>query len=206
MLISLSLAFTTGDDYDTFNLNPEDDIYSLEGNYDREKCKTCCKVMFYNEKIDRVMDMEFDDKHKVRLSTKNFEQSILMRPLNISKTTHFFELAAYKQINVYVIPRRVMDVRQGSVLGNPLIIWLRKPPLEPKTENQRFTYNYPYTFKGSNLTSYPKHLVIYNGYCLGVSSTYKKWAGNQDLETDGIQISAQKCSDTKNQEFVLIYA
>ena len=202
LLITLVYGFGPGDDYNTYGLAHEADVFTLSNDlFQRDKCKTCCRIMFYNEKYDRVMDMEFNDKEKVRSAKQNYEQSILLRPLDNSRNLKYFELAPYKQINVYAIPRRVMDVRSGSAIGNPLIIWQKKPPLDKGTDNQRFTYKYPY----NDFSLYPKHIIDFNNLCLEATDIYKKWAGNKNLVIDGKQIIAQRCADKPEQEFTIIY-
>ncbi|EMS12819.1 galactose binding lectin 35 kDa subunit [Entamoeba histolytica HM-3:IMSS] len=138
-----------------FNANQE--------NYVREKCKTCCRVIFasdYNYKTEKqftdeddknetpryVMDMEFDDKRSVRYPDGNYEQNVLLRPLKQGNELQFFEFAPYRMYTCYAIPKRVHDIRAGAVEGHTLIIWSKNPPLSdaPGTRNQRFVYVHPY--------------------------------------------------------------
>lgn len=215
--------------------SPEKDIYRNENDlFVREKCKTCCRVMFvseYNFKRKRqfkneddlngdirfAMDMEFDDKRSIRMAEGNYEQCILARPLNKNNELQYFELNSYKMINMFSSPKRVHDIRSGIVVGNKLIIWVKKPALLASTNNQRFTYIYPYDNTYFNKMSdtyinYKKHFTapyyLTDDVCYEVvTDEYQRWTGNQNLKVkgDNYQIKINKCSNDPKQLFSLVY-
>jgi galactose-inhibitable lectin light subunit len=90
-----------------------------------------------------AMDMEFEYESQVREATGDWEQTILMKPINMHRDLQKFELNAYKMISVFNIPKRVHDIRGGIKLGSKLIIWKKKAPLDVGTNNQRFVYHHP---------------------------------------------------------------
>lgn len=64
-------GFRPDNDYNTYGFAHETDLFMLSNDiFQRDKCKTCRRVIFYNKKIIRVMDMEFNDKEKVRSTKK----------------------------------------------------------------------------------------------------------------------------------------
>ena len=129
--------------------------------YEREKCTTCCRVLFvsdYNYKTKKrfqpaddkagdtryTMDQEFDYLQNVRSATGNYEQCILVRPLIAGKPTQYWEFAPYMMYISFNIPKRVHDIRGGANANSKLIIWIKKAPLAEGTNNQRFVYIHPY--------------------------------------------------------------
>jgi galactose-inhibitable lectin light subunit len=223
--------------YDSYQIqnHPEANVFKdLNQLFDREKCKTCCRVSFvsnYNFDAKRgftkdddnrsyrrfAMDMEFDDKRSVRLAEGEYEQCILLRPLNKNNELQWFELNAYKMINSFPIPKRVHDIRSGIKKNNKLIIWKKKPPLNTGTNNQRFVYTYPYGKNYYNINNdiyinYPKHFyapfyttepVCYEA----VTNSYQRWTGNKMLTVidDNYQIQINECKDDPKQEFIPIF-
>ena len=149
--------------YNTFNKKATDKPFTT-GNelYVRDKCTTCCRVLFVSEynyatgkrfttadyKNDKVvihtMDEEFDWIENVRTATGSYEQCILLRPIEAGKTTQYWEFAPYMMYVAFNIPLRVHDIRGGANAGSKLIIWKKKPPLDAGTNNQRFIYIHPY--------------------------------------------------------------
>ena len=202
--------------------------------FDRKQCKTCCRVIFvsdHNFKTDKqftseddkrgdtryAMDMEFDDISGVRETTGDYEQCILLRPLDMSNHLQHFELNAYKMINMFSAPQRVHDIRSGISKGNKLIIWKKKSPLLASTNNQRFTYLFPYQKQyydkmDSVYTDYKKHFyapyyttekVCYEAH----TGTKQTWTGNKKLTVLGTsyQIKIESCKDDSKQLFVPVY-
>ena len=100
--------------YNVHNRRATDEPFKA-GNelYERDKCTTCCRVLFVSEynyetgtnftnedyKKDKVvihtMDEEFDWIENVRTALGNYEQCILLRPIEAGKTTQFWEFAPY---------------------------------------------------------------------------------------------------------------
>ncbi|EDS89289.1 galactose-inhibitable lectin 35 kda subunit precursor [Entamoeba histolytica] len=200
-----------------FNANQE--------NYVREKCKTCCRVIFasdYNYKTEKqftdeddknetpryVMDMEFDDKRSVRYPDGNYEQNVLLRPLKQGNELQFFEFAPYRMYTY-----------------------------APGTRNQRFVYVHPYpdswypeyhtvikyrnsrgalVDKKLEWPTYKRH--FYLPYRLDVDLCYQaksaadipsKWYGNRHLNTigDSYQITASVCNAKEpRQIFIPVFA
>lgn len=210
--------------------SPESGIFINNNElFDRNKCSTCCRVSFvsdYNFNKKRqfepsdtdqrfAMDMEFDDKRSIRATEGNYEQTILLRPLNPENELQRFELNSYKMINMFASPKRVHDIRSGIVKNNKLIIWKKKAPLLASTNNQRFVYTYPYDKKyyiDSVYINYPKHFyapyylkepVCYEAYT-GAPQT---WTGNKNLKVigDNYQIRINGCSDDPKQIFIPIF-
>ncbi|ELP86249.1 galactose-inhibitable lectin 35 kDa subunit precursor, putative [Entamoeba invadens IP1] len=158
LCITLSMSYTLK--------YPATDYPQTAGNelYARSKCTTCCRVIFatpynydnnrfftdddYKNGIGRifVMDMEFDTINQVSAPAGGYEQTIMLRPLVEGRELQYFEFASYKMFTVYVLPRRVHDIRRGSYENNRLIIWSKNPPIEgaPGSDNQRFIYVHPY--------------------------------------------------------------
>ena len=153
--------YSTFDSY-LVQATPEAGVYKA-GNelYEREKCTTCCRVLFASEwnykknvkfedahdKEDDprfVMDMEFDNKLSVRMYAGDYEQNVYLRELKPSNELQYWEFAPYYMYTSFTIPKRVHDIRSSANEGNTLIIWYKKPPLDPGTENQRFIYVHPY--------------------------------------------------------------
>lgn len=244
ILILFLIYFVNGADFNTqftseyksyqVQNQPEQNIYKdLNQLFEREKCKTCCRVAFvsnYNfdarrgftdddDKLYRrfAMDMEFDDKRSVRLAEGEYEQCILLRPLNMDNELQWFELNAYKMINPFSIPKRVHDIRSGIKKYNKLIIWKKKPPLDVGTNNQRFVYTYPYKKSYYNTNNdvyinYPKHFYapFYTSepVCYEVvTNSYQRWTGNKMLNVigDNYQIQINECRDDPKQEFIPIF-
>ena len=212
--------------------------------YDRSKCTTCCRVLFasdYNFAKKRqfqdgdtdtryVMDMEFDKLDQVRQASTDWEQCILLRPISLGRELQFFEFAPYKMYISYPLPKRVHDIRRGSSSGHKLIIWAKKPPLDPDTNNQRFVYVHPYSDEIYSTTKdvwkkYPKHFYIpfYTGGSLcyqavddGASSktttqdkvnVFQTWEGNSGLKYSSklvFQITANTCSNTDAKQFPVV--
>ena len=150
--------------YDSYlvQAHPGDGVYKGDQElYERAKCKSCCRVIFasefnyqknvaFNESDPThrndyrlVMDNEFDDKRSVRTHAGSYEQNIYLRVLDGGEL-QFWEFAPYMMYTSFTIPKRVHDIRGGADVGSTLIIWNKKPPLDPGTENQRFIYVHPY--------------------------------------------------------------
>lgn len=194
---------------------------------ERQKCKTCCKVLFASEyNIDHkrqftdqddadghrrfIMNMEFDQLDNVREATGNYEQAVLMRPIEHNPDLAYFELYQYKMINSYLIPKRVLDIKGGSKVGSNLIIWSRKNPLLATSDNQRFTYVYQYPDYQNN---YKKHFMLpyaSTALCFEVlTDKFNIWNGNSGLQysSDVYQIVAGNCdSNNPKQIFTPIFA
>ncbi|EDR24296.1 galactose-inhibitable lectin 35 kDa subunit precursor, putative [Entamoeba dispar SAW760] len=218
----------------------ESGVFSAnQENYVRAKCKTCCRVIFasdYNYKTKKqftnaddvrgdtryVMDMEFDDKRSVRYYQGQYEQNILLRPLKMGNELQFFEFAPYKMYTSFSIPRRVHDIRGGANRGATLIIWMKKAPLDPGTNNQRFVYVHPYKTewyleysKTNKWPSYSKHFYLpfsSNNLCYQAKSEGQQrstWTGNAHLTTTSTsyQIEAASCvANEPRQIFIPVFA
>nr|BAN39901.1 galactose-inhibitable lectin, putative [Entamoeba histolytica] len=218
----------------------ESGVFSAnQENYVRAKCKTCCRVIFasdYNYKTKKpftdaddirgddryVMDMEFDDKRSVRFYQGNYEQNILLRPLKQENELQFFEFAPYKMYTAFSIPRRVHDIRGGANKGATLIIWMKKAPLDPGTNNQRFVYVHPYKTEWypeynnrNKWPSYSKHFYLpfsNNNLCYQAKSEGEErstWTGNRHLTTTttSYQIEAASCdAGEARQIFIPVFA
>lgn len=224
--------FTSAKDSYKINARPSSSIFKNENElFIREKCNTCCRIVIvsdynfhkkrlFNENDEDtrfVMDMEFDDISGARNAESNYEQTILLRPLNMNNILQQFEFYSYKMINSFFIPQRVHDIRSGIVKGNKLIIWQKKAPLLESTNNQRFVYIHPYIssfYKNMNniYTKYQKHFyapfytsehVCYEA----VTNEYQRWTGNQQLTVLGenYQIKINSCSNDPKQFFTPIY-
>ena len=198
--------------------------------FDRNKCQTCCKSVIVsdfnfvtnqlftpNDRDQRfAMDMEFDDISGIRNTESNFEQMILLRPLNMNNILQSFEFYSYKMINLFFIPHRVHDIRSGIKIGNRLIIWGKKAPLASSTNNQRFVYIHPYNkyyynSMNSVYTNFQKHFYApyytNENVCYeAVINEYQTWTGNKHLTVIGkhYQIKINKCSDNPKQIFTII--
>lgn len=213
---------------------PEKDIDRTDNElYDRQKCKTCCRVIIasdYNYYKDRefqegdtderfVLDMEFDNKDGIRKYATNYEQNILLRPIQEGRNLQEWEFAPYKMFTSYVFPRRVHDIRGGSNIGSTLIIWQKKAPLEPSTDNQRFVYIHPYpsNWYSAKDKKYFKHFYLpfhsskdlcYEGQPKNNSRTGTTWVGMKNLVVEGpsYQIAARICDiSNPRQKFVPVY-
>ncbi|ELP91545.1 hypothetical protein EIN_458890 [Entamoeba invadens IP1] len=234
-LLSYSLAFTSalGSYYVKYPA-PINVFMASNEKYDRMKCTTCCRVLFasdYNFRTKTVfketdpstdtryvMDMEFDDKSLVRAHTGNWEQNILLRPLKMGNELQFWEFASYKMYTSFPIPKRVHDIRGSASIGNTLIIWNKKPPLDAGTKNQRFVYVHPYNDYPSNerYSVYKKHFYIpfetKTDLCYqtkDVRDSRSTWDGNKNLVVLGssFQIAAQRCKASEaKQIFTPIFA
>lgn len=218
---NFDIPFTSA--YNSYQIrkSPEENIFKSENElFIRNKCKSCCKVAFvsnhdFNDGNYYAMDMEFDDKRSIRLAEGNYEQCILLRPLNPNNELQHFELNSYKMINMFASPKRVHDIRNGIVKGNKLIIWKKKEPLLVSTNNQRFVYTHPYSKNYYNdpiYVNYPKH--FYAPYyttepvCYEVHfGNHQRWTGNKNLNVIGksYQIKINGCKDSSTQEFVPIF-
>ena len=200
--------------------------------FEREKCQTCCKTMIVSD-YDfggeyYTMDMEFATKNQVREHKSDWEQTILLNPIKQNRVLQFFELAAYKMINSFSIPKRVHDIRSGIKLNNKLIIWNKKPPLSVSTNNQRFVYNYPYSFiKNDFKKHFQAPFYTDDDVCYEISFTKQYWTGNNlnnrptmseyyyengikeryDYNSNEYQIKISKCEKNNiKQQFTLVYA
>lgn len=227
-----STSFTSAKNSYRIKAKPSDSIFKNKNElFLRDKCSTCCRVVMVsdynfnkkqlfesNDEDQRfAMDMEFDDISGTRNAETNYEQTILLRPLNMDNILQQFELYSYKMINSFFIPHRVHDIRSGIKKGNKLIIWQKKPPLDVSTNNQRFVYIHPYKSSYYNnmnevYTNYQKHFyapfyttepVCYEA----VTHNYQRWTGNKYLTVLGenYQIQINACSDNPKQFFTLIY-
>lgn len=206
-------------------------FYNKNELFSRDKCKTCCRTiivsdynfnqkrLFKNGDIESrfAMDMEFDDISGIRNAESGYEQTILLRPLNMNNILQQFEFYSYKMINCFFIPQRVHDIRGGIKIGNKLIIWSKKPPLDVNTNNQRFVYIHPYSVNYYNkmdniYTKYQKHFYApyytSNYLCYeAVTNEYQRWTGNNLLRvlSENYQIKINTCSEEPKQFFTLIY-
>ena len=199
---------------------PESKVYVNENElFDREKCKTCCKVMFvsdYNPRTNKkfgteddiryAMDIEFNDKKYVRESIGSWEQTILLRPIDMDNELQHWELAPYKMFISFPIPKRVHDIRGGINAGSRLIIWKKKAPLAASTNNQRFVFQHPYKFSNFD---YPKHIsapfYTANDMCYELALDKQTWIGNNkvncgDLCMEGYQIKINNCDNNNDKQ------
>jgi galactose-inhibitable lectin light subunit len=223
-LVTNSLAATC-DKYNVKYPSKSDVFKNINELFDRHKCTTCCRVMIVSDHMpEYAMDMEFEYESQVREATGDWEQTILMKPINMHRDLQKFELNAYKMISVFNIPKRVHDIRGGIKLGSKLIIWKKKAPLDVGTNNQRFVYHHPYTFYNyKNEFKYPKHFqapfYTASDVCYEVhSGTPQVWTGNNHVNRpqcigkdyqygfDEYQVKIAAC-DEKNerQRFTLVY-
>lgn len=211
-----------------YESNPKATDYPT--NYEKMKCSTCCKVLFVsNYDIDNneaftdtgdvsghtryAFNMEFEQINNVRQPKGGYEQTVLLRPLNFNQELSYFELYPYKMINSFVIPKRVLDIKGGSKAGSNLIIWEKKNPLLPTTDNQRFVYNYQYSFVNSDL-KYPKHFHLpfstASDLCFEVlTNKFNTWEGNKNgyYSSDVYQIIANNCDNNNpKQSFEIVFA
>ena len=193
------------------------------------KCSTCCKVLFvsnYNidfnkpftdqDDINQItryaFNMEFEQINDIRKPKGEYEQTVLLRPLNFNQELSYFELYPYKMINSFVIPKRVLDIKGGSKAGSNLIIWEKKNPLLPTTDNQRFVYNYPYSFS-REILKYPKHFYLPFSTSIDLcfeilTDKFNVWNGNINnlYSTDVYQIIANKCDNNNmKQSFEVVF-
>lgn len=207
-----------------------DSFYNEHDLFNRRKCSTCCRVMIVSDydypNDDRyyAMDMEFEDESQTREAVGDWEQTILMKPMDMNRELQKFELSSYKMINVFNIPKRVHDIRSGIKLGNKLIIWQKKPPLDVGTNNQRFVYHHPYKFsRYSDEYKYPKHFqapfYTSDDVCYEVhTGTPQRWQGNNNVNrpqcsssqynygTEEFQVKIAKCDNNNDkQKFTLVY-
>lgn len=233
---NFNVPFTSAkDSYRVQKMPSQDNFRNLNELFNRNKCSTCCRVMFVSDynfdkgrqftlEDDRnndtryVMDMEFDDISGVRAAEGNYEQTILLRPINKENSLQYFELNAYKMINMFDVPGRVHDIRSGISIGNKLIIWSKKEPLLESTNNQRFVYTYPYQSSYLNglpevYKKYQKHFhapyYTNNDVCYeAVTNGKQTWTGNKHLTVKGksYQIKINECSDKAEQFFIPIFA
>lgn len=209
---------------------PENGVFE-NGNelYNRDKCTTCCRMMFvsdYNPRTKKLheknsedlrytLELEMEDVNQVRYCATNWEQTILAKPLyGTVKDTQLWELAAYKMFISYPIPQRVHDIRGGIKLGSKLIIWKKKAPLAASTNNQRFVFHHPYKFSNYNRTL--EHHISAPFYttedvCYELTNNFQFWTGNNDVNCgipcrEGFQIMINKC-DVNNlkQKFNIVY-
>jgi galactose-inhibitable lectin light subunit len=208
---------------------PEPDDSPL--NFGKIKCSTCCKVLFvsnfdfqtnqvFTDKADQenhiryAFNMEFDQMENVRKAEGNYEQAVLLRPIEHNPSLAYFELYPYKMINSFLIPKRVLDIKGGSKAGSNLIIWKKKDPLLPTTDNQRFVYHYPYDKSYYNTNTYPRHfyLPFSTGTPLcfeAMNNKFNTWTGNKDVvySSEVFQIMANNCdSNNPKQIFELVFA
>lgn len=223
--------FTSAKNSYRIKAKPSSNIFKNDNElFDRNKCQTCCRSIIVSDfnfhtnqlftpedKHQRfVMDMEFDDISGIRNTESNFEQTILLRPLNKNNILQLFEFYSYKMINLFFIPHRVHDIRGGIKIGNRLIIWKKKEPLAISTNNQRFVYIHPYNKKYYNsmnqiYTNFQKHFYLpfytTENVCYeAVINEYQRWSGNKHLTVLGnhYQIRINKCSDDPKQIFTII--
>lgn len=213
---------------------PEKDVDIMKNELiDRQKCKTCCRVIiasdfnyeqnraFQNGDTDEryVLDMEFDNKDGIRKYETNYEQNILLRPLQQERGMQQWEFAPYKMFTSYVFPKRVHDIRGGSNVGSTLIIWQKKAPLAASTDNQRFVYIHPYPSHWYSPTDkkYFKHFYLpfhsakdlcYEAQPKNNPRTGTTWIGMRNLVVEGpsYQIAARICDiNNPRQKFVPVY-
>jgi galactose-inhibitable lectin light subunit len=227
VLLSLFITLTTA----AYNVKyPESNNVFINGNelYDRHKCETCCRVMFvsdndFGDGQKYTMDMEFEFENQVRVATSSWEQTILLKPINIERSLQKFELNSYKMMTVFAIPKRTHDIRGGIKIGSRLIIWKKKAPLDVGTNNQRFVYHHPYSFSNyKNQFKYPKHFqapfYTADDVCYEAALDKQIWTGNNQVNrpneiTRGYeygyheyQIKLAKCeADNIKQKFSLVF-
>ncbi|EMD45018.1 galactoseinhibitable lectin small subunit, putative [Entamoeba histolytica KU27] len=139
----------------------------------RDKCETCCRVLFAMEydptnnfeklkdSSDRyVLDVEFETMSMLRIDINAYNtQQMRVRKLTTERELQYWEFASYQMICLYSYPNRVMDMLYNTKFGNPLIIWRRKEPLLESTNNQRFVYIYDYPFTDSRHKPYVKAFI-----------------------------------------------
>ena len=179
LILSTSNAFYSS--YGSYNMfkfteRPEDDkLYKSNTGqelFDRNKCATCCKVMFVsdynpitkaqftpeddkNGHIRYTMDMEFDDKRNVRDPNNynkfydeynGYQQHVVLRPMSMEEPLQYFEFGEYDMYNPYLIPRRVFDIQGGVHEGRALILYMNKWGNEDGNgvKNQQFKYVHDY--------------------------------------------------------------
>lgn len=229
LLITITLAASCNN-YNVKYPAKADSFYNEHDLFDRHKCSTCCRVMIVSDhhpnNDDRyyAMDMEFEDEIQVREAVGDWEQTILMKPMDMKRELQKFELNAYKMLSVFNIPKRVHDIRGGIKVGSKLIIWKKKPPLDVGTNNQRFVYHHPYRFSHyKDEFKYPKHFqapfYTASDVCYEVHiGTPQVWTGNSQTNRpkcfgenyqygyDEYQVKLANC-DEKNekQQFTLVY-
>lgn len=229
LLLLSNLGVLTSNAY-VVKYPPESKVFVNENElFDREKCKTCCKVMFvsdYNPKTNKkfgreddtryAMDIEFEDKSHVRESKGSWEQTILLRPIDMNNELQHWELAPYKMFISFPIPKRVHDIRGGIKVGSRLIIWKKKAPLAASTNNQRFVFQHPYRFNQyEKKFKYPNHISapFYTASDMCYELTYDKqvWTGNNNVNCgnlcmDGYQIKINNCdNDNDKQLFNIVF-
>ncbi len=231
-LIFTILRITNSASCDNYNIKytESSSVFKNDNDlFDRHKCSTCCRVMFVSDyefsdgKI-RAMDMEFENEKQVRVATGSWEQAILLKPIDMDRELQKFELNSYKMINVFNIPKRVHDIRGGISIGNKLIIWKKKAPLDVGTNNQRFVYHHPYKFyKYSDEFKYPRHFqapyYTKDDVCYEVHlGNPQIWTGNNNENRpkcigekysygyDEYQIKIAQCDNSNSkQHFTLVY-
>ena len=144
--------------------------------FNRNKCKTCCKVLFVsdynpitkkrfthdddmNGHIRFTMDMEFDDKRNVRDPSNynnfyneynGYQQHVVLRPLSIDEVLQHFEFSEYNMYKPYILQKRVFDIQGGVKEGRALILYMNKWGNEDGNgvKNQQFKYVHNYTQLG----------------------------------------------------------
>jgi galactose-inhibitable lectin light subunit len=112
----------------------------------------------------------------------------------------------------YVYPKRVHDIRGGANVNSRLIIWEKKDPLAPTTNNQRFNYVRDYPYMTEKWMQYRKHFYLpFNtamDMCYEAALDFQTWEGNKNnkYSTDVYQIKAAKCNNSEpKQIFTLIF-
>jgi galactose-inhibitable lectin light subunit len=154
--------------------NNDNPLFANENElFDRNKCKTCCKVLFVSDynpitkkqftqsddligHIRYTMDMEFDDKRSVRDPNNynnfyneynGYQQHVVVRPISIEEPLQYFEFSEYNMYKPYLIPRRVFDIQGGVKEGRALILYMNKWGNEDGNgvKNQQFKYVHDYT-------------------------------------------------------------
>ncbi|KAL7722568.1 Galactose-inhibitable lectin 35 kDa subunit [Entamoeba marina] len=156
--------------------------------FERDKCETCCRVLFAtvydpsngfseiskSSQTQYVMDVEFETYDMIRMDINAYNtQQMRIRKLEVGRELQFWEFASYQMFCLYSYPNRVMDILYNTIFGSPLIIWRRKAPLNPNTNNQRFTYIYDYEFMDSRHKPYAKAFIA--EYYQKVDNCYDDW-------------------------------
>ncbi|ELP88893.1 galactose-inhibitable lectin 35 kDa subunit precursor, putative [Entamoeba invadens IP1] len=150
-----------------------DEKQVVEEIIDRDKCETCCRVLFAleydpntgnkipnNSQKQYVMDVEFDTVSMIRIDINaDNVQKMRVRDLQTARDLQYWEFASYQMFCLYSFPNRVMDILFNTKFQSPLIIWRRKAPLDPNTNNQRFTYIYDYSFMDKRHSPYAKAFI-----------------------------------------------
>lgn len=169
-----------------------DEKQVVEEIIERDKCETCCRVVFameYNpvtkQKIGEtdeqyVMDVEFKDINSLRIDIDADNlQHMKLRKLELQRDMQFWEFASYQMFCMYSYPNRVMDILYNTKFESPLIVWRRKDPLDYNTNNQRFTYIYDYDFMDDRHKPYAKSFMAEYYEIKDCNNPWNDWYCNE---------------------------